>query len=593
MASALGVKASSRVYSYLAPTTNLYQAQRTAMRIRSPLLFLIAFWFLSVLMSPDLVSQDNGHRNERQHEKGAFFQKRSYTPSPLPKFEQLKAQLPSPIFDEKPLWTKLYWKAWELASRNFHEPAPGSGFVSQFIDAAFNDNIFLWDTAFMTMFCNVASPLVPGIVSLDNFYIKQHSTGEICREIQRKSGLDFIYWANTEDKPLFSRWGWVFPPAVEVPVVYKDRPAPSPNPRLTLDALNHPILAWAELESYRTTGDSSRLRLVWRPLLQYYRALQTYLRQGNGLYITDWASMDNSPRNPYLMHGGTGIDISAEMVLFARNLAQISRLVGKNDDANTLMEEAAELSTKVNKLMWDDEKKFYFDLTIEGKKTPVRTVAAFWTLLAQVASSEQAKHLVAELQNPKTFWRMHPVPTCAADEAGYYSNGGYWRGAVWAPTNTMVIRGLEQYGYSDLARTIALKHLQTMTDVYGRTGTIWENYAPDSSEPGRNTDGKLVMKDFVGWSGIGPILYFLEYGIGLRPDAPKNELEWRLESKHRTGCERYRFNGHVVSLQAEPASNGSAREITVESTGAFNLRVTRSGVQRIFSVKSGKNRFSF
>ena len=136
MASALGVKASSRVYSYLAPTTNLYQAQRTAMRIRSPLLFLIAFWFLSVLMSPDLVSQDNGHRNERQHEQGAFFQKKSYTPSPLPKFEQLKAQLPSPIFDEKPLWTKLYWKAWELASRNFHEPAPGSGFVSQFIDAA-------------------------------------------------------------------------------------------------------------------------------------------------------------------------------------------------------------------------------------------------------------------------------------------------------------------------------------------------------------------------------------------------------------------------------------------------------------------------
>ncbi len=65
---------------------------------------------------------------------------------------------------------------------------PGSGFVSPFIDAAFNQNIFLWDTCFMTMFCNYAHPYVPGICSLDNFYAKQHADGEICREINRTTG---------------------------------------------------------------------------------------------------------------------------------------------------------------------------------------------------------------------------------------------------------------------------------------------------------------------------------------------------------------------------------------------------------------------
>jgi len=68
----------------------------------------------------------------------------------------------------------MYWKSWELAFKNFHEPASGSGYVSQFIDAAFNENIFLWDTCFITMFCNCAHPLVPGIASLDNLYAKQH-----------------------------------------------------------------------------------------------------------------------------------------------------------------------------------------------------------------------------------------------------------------------------------------------------------------------------------------------------------------------------------------------------------------------------------
>jgi len=210
----------------------------------------------------------------------------------------------------------------------------------------------------MTMFCNVAHPLIPGIASLDNFYIKQHPTGEICREIQRASGLDFVYWVNVEDSALFSRWGWNTSTG-RASVLYKGRTAPSPNPRLTLDALGNPVLAWAELESYHVTGDDARLRRVWEPLLRYYRALQTYLQQGNGLYITDWARMDNSPRNPFLFRGGSGIDISSQMVLFARDLAEIARVIGRSEEAESLEREAAALSDRINALMWNPTKNFY------------------------------------------------------------------------------------------------------------------------------------------------------------------------------------------------------------------------------------------
>ena len=556
----------------------------------SPARFSLSVLLL-VIAGSLMMAQDRGSHDPRQAERGKYFEKKSYTPAQLPRFEEKRPQLPSPIFDENQLLVKLYWKAWELAFRNFHEPAANSGFVSQFIDAAFNDNIFLWDTAFMTMFCTVAHPLVPGIASLDNFYIKQHPTGEICREIQRSSGLDFVYWVNAEDSTLFSRWGWIFPPARQTPVFYKDRTAPTPNPRLTLDATNHPILAWAELESYRMTGDAARLRLVWEPLVQYYRAFQTYLRQGNGLYITDWASMDNSPRNPSLNQGGTGIDISSEMVLFARNLSEIAQLLGRQQDAKTFTTEADELTIRINKLMWDQKDRFYYDLTLDGGRVYVRTIAAFWALLARVATPEQAGFLANELQNPQTFGRLHPVPTCAANEPGYYSTGGYWRGAVWAPTNTMVIRGLENYGYNDLARTIALKHLQVVAGVFERTGTIWENYAPDSKEPGRNTNSSLVAKDFVGWSGIGPILYFLEYGIGLKPNAARNELTWRIESTRRVGCAQYRFNSRVVTLIAQPAERNGGVTITVDSDGAFILKIEHRGQQKVFAVSKGMNRF--
>jgi hypothetical protein len=114
--------------------------------------------------------------------RGKYFAKTSYTPKPLPAFKDTKGLLPAPIYDEKPLWVETYWKAWELAFRHFYEPPTASGFVSQFIDAAFNPNIFLWDTCFMSMFCKYAHPLVPGVGSLDNFYARQHEDGEIgCR----------------------------------------------------------------------------------------------------------------------------------------------------------------------------------------------------------------------------------------------------------------------------------------------------------------------------------------------------------------------------------------------------------------------------
>ncbi|MBN2270875.1 MAG: hypothetical protein JXN61_09695 [Sedimentisphaerales bacterium] len=514
-------------------------------------------------------------------EQGRYFAKKHYEPHPLPVFETTKDKLPSPVFDEDQSYAACYWKAWEIAFRNFHEPAPQSGFVSQFIDAAFNENIFLWDTCFLTMFCNYAHPHVPGIRSLDNFYARQYEDGEICREINRTTGRDYPSWVNAGREPLFSRWGFdLHAGHKRAGIEYRGRPAPKPNPILTLDALNHPIFAWAELESYRVTGDIERLKMVWEPLVRYYGALQKYIRQGNGLYMTDWASMDNSARNPGLAGGGTAIDTSCEMVLFTRNLAEIARAIGKAKQADKFAKEADELAGIINDKMWDPEKRFYYDLTVNEDRIGVKTIAAFWTLLAGVASQEQAKALAAELENPKTFKTLHRVPTLAADEKSFSPTGDYWCGAAWAPTNVMVVRGLERYGYTDLARDIALNHLDNVVKVFRQTGTIWENYAPQELAPGRP-----AKKDFVGWSGIAPIALLLEYKIGLRPDAANNTLTWRIASEKRLGVERYWFAGKTASLMCSPAGDSSNRNIRVSSNAPFRLVIILNGRTRTIEIR--------
>lgn len=543
---------------------------------------LLIFAFASTL---PVSAQNIGFVGDRQ---GLYFAKKTYAPKErILKFSELRDKLPAPIYDENPELVKLYWRTWELASGNFYEPTAKNGFVSPYIDATFNENIFFWDTAFMTMFLNYAHGLTPGIAALDNFYAKQHEDGEICREISRENGAD--YWLNKGEKVLYSDWGWNFKVEELAPdkgalVRYKGRKAPIPAPVLSLDALNHPVIAWAEMESYKITGDKARLKTVYPPLVKYYEVFQKYLRQGNGLYITDWASLDNSPRNPMMRNGGTGVDISAEMVMFANDLAEMATIIGKPADAKKYEREATALAALINRKMWNAEKKFYFDLTLDEKQIEIRTIAGFWTLLGKVASKEQAKALADELNNPQTFKRLHQVPTLAANEKKYDVLGDQWRGGVWSPTNTMVIKGLESYGYHEQSRAIAFNHLENMLKVYKKDGFIWENYSPEQERGGNSS-----QTDFIGWSGIPPIKYLLEYAIGLKADAPKNELTWDLRAGKRTGCERFRFNNHTVSLIAEPQANEPKNvKIKIESNGSFRLKIGTS----VYEVKKGVQEFT-
>lgn len=115
---------------------------------------------------------------------------------------------------------------------------------------------------------------------------------------------------------------------------------------------------------------------------------------------------------------------------------------------------------------------------------------------------------------------------------------------------------------------IALNHLDNVVKIYKDTGTIWENYPPDSIG-----SGDADKSDFVGWSGIAPILYLIEYAIGLKGDAEKNELTWQLKPDQGTvGCNRYWFTGKTIDLLATPQEDGSYR-ITASSDGPVVFKV--------------------
>jgi glycogen debranching enzyme len=173
------------------------------------------------------------------------------------------------------------------------------------------------------------------------------------------------------------------------------------------------------------------------------------------------------------------------------------------------------LTVAVNERPWNEESAFYHDELVDGTLSEVRTIGAYWALLAGAVPRERVAPFVGHLEDPAGFGRPHRVPSLSADHPEYDPGGGYWLGGVWPPTNYMVLRGLDRAGYHDLAHGISREDLDRVVRVFGDTGTLWENYAPERAAPGNRAKG-----DFVGWSGLAPIAGLLEYVMGLRADAP-------------------------------------------------------------------------
>jgi hypothetical protein len=462
-----------------------------------------------------------------------------------PGFAEASARLPAPYWENHDKEIAAYWRVWELAfDRKLRRATPENRFVSDFNATAFNDATFLWDSAFITLFGRYGRRAWNFQATLDNFYAKQHPDGFICREIRERDG---------EDK--FQR----FDPA-----------GTGPN-----------VFAWAEWEYFRHTGDRARLARVFAPIAAYTRWFRQNRTWPDGSYWgTGWSTgMDNQPRIPHGRHEWyehchqTWVDTCMQAVLADRMLVVIAGEIGREADAAEFAEEAERLTEWINRQLWDERGGFYHDRRRDGSLiTEVKSIGAYWALLAGVVPAGRLERFLAHLEDPAVFCRAHRCPSLSADTPGYDPDGGYWRGAVWPPTNYMLLRGLQALGRDNLAHQIGLNHVRNVADAQATTGTLWENYAPDFAGAGRSTP------DFVGWTGLPPVAVLFEQVFGLEPLGPAR-LRWTPRLTEAHGVERYPI-GTEATVDLRCAARASASEepmvsLTVDSP--FELEVIWPG----------------
>ena len=481
-----------------------------------------------------------------------IFRKEKYTDNGLPKYEECKALLPKPFWKGHENIIDCYWRCWELAFRNLRKPSEGSGFIRNYIQTAFDNHLFMWDSGFIMLFAHYGRRGFDFQQTLDNLYAKQHLDGFICRELDEETGAD-----------VFERF---------------DAASTGPN-----------ILPWVEWEYYLVFGDRERLKRVFPVLVAYHRWLRAHRTWPDGSYwLSGFASgMDNQPRQPegyhtHFSHGHMSwIDACAQQVLSAKMLIKVSEVIERWQETADLRKEVETLSSYINEKMWDENTGYYYDRWADGSLSGVKTVGAYWTLLAGVVPKERVYRFVMHLENEQEFKRPHRVPSLSFDHPKYNSFGDYWVGSVWAPTNYMLFKGLQKYGYSQLAYDIALNHVENVAEVFKKTGTLWENYAPERIE-----QGNAAKPDFVGWSGLPPIAVLFEYVFGLRADVHKSKLLWDIRLLDEHGIDNYPFGnkGNLKLWCGKRLSGGERPEVTAESDFPLDIELRWDGGTEILHL---------
>jgi alpha,alpha-trehalase len=165
----------------------------------------------------------------------------------------------------------------------------------------------------------------------------------------------------------------------------------------------------------------------------------------------------------------------------------------------------------LRRYFWDEERGMFTDyLWREDKRSDALTAATVAPLFFGLASRPQARRVAAAVR-AHLLWPGGLVTSTVASGQQWDAPNG------WAPLQWLAIEGLNRYGETELARTIAERWMAKVVISYRTSGKLVEKYnvADSLVEAG---GGEYPTQDGFGWTnGV------LRRLLALYPDAVAQE----------------------------------------------------------------------
>jgi alpha,alpha-trehalase len=152
-----------------------------------------------------------------------------------------------------------------------------------------------------------------------------------------------------------------------------------------------------------------------------------------------------------------------------KDLAQISTLLGKPQDANRWESQAGQRERAIDKYLWDEKRGQYFDydFTTNARST-YEYATTFYPLWAGLASKAQAATV---MKNLKKFEQPGGIVM-----SGFESQAQWDYPYGWAPIHVLACEGMRRYAFNADADRLSYKFLEMVLQNFYRDRTIREKY---------------------------------------------------------------------------------------------------------------------
>ena len=446
-----------------------------------------------------------------------------------------------------------YEQTWQFMGSFWKEGTSNNGFPSQYFSYPDSGRVNQLEACFSTFFLVYSNRLFPVTSQLDCLYSKQGEDGSIAGEYLEEDG-----------SPVFSK----------------------NNPKGILP----PLFSWAEFNMYHKAGMKKRIREIMPLLEKYYFWLEENFKQENGLYAVplEATTMANAPRQDTCYP----IDFNAQQALNALYMSALGDILNDKEKSYRFKRYYFSLKTRINSLMWNKEDSFYYDLDKNSCQLKVKTVACFWTLLAEIPNKYKADLLIDKLLDPSEFGLENPFPSLSFSDKSFSKLGYGYRGSVFPHLTFMIIKGLEKYGKYDLARECAIRHLYYVLDALNpdgnRKGGLWEAYLPHKEGPAKWPKNDAFPRSlYLPYAALSTITLMMENVIGLHISLPRKTVEWIIPTVEAMGIEKLSLKRNLITILCNQSVRGWEIHLESEKLYYFTIVVLNSK-RKTLPIPSGK-----
>ncbi len=180
---------------------------------------------------------------------------------------------------------------------------------------------------------------------------------------------------------------------------------------------------------------------------------------------------DINPRFDFRVEDFCNVELNALLYGFEMNMAKFCDILGESGKEEWI-EKAENRKALMNKYMLKDGIFYDYDF-VNGKLSDKFTCASYYPLMVGLATDEQAKSARDALSRLETEYGI-PATEKMYDADKYRYQWQYPNG--WAPLYSIIIQGLDRYGYTSDAKRIGAKYMLLMEKTFTETGNLWEKY---------------------------------------------------------------------------------------------------------------------